>query len=61
MAQQLPGLVKDGCAFSYEQTCIFIAWAREKYNNRGGADAGLKQALAQDEPGESASYEERPA
>ena len=59
--KQLPGLVKDGCAFSYEQTCIFIAWAREKYNNRGGADAGLKQALAQDEPGESASYEERPA
>ena len=55
--RELPGLVKDGCAFSYEQACLFAAWLKEQ--QRGApADAGLKRALADNEDGGTA-YEER--
>ena len=51
---QVPGLVQDGCRFSYEQTKIFVDFAMEKY--RGApADAGLKAALADNEDGGAAS------
>jgi len=59
--KQLPGLVKDGCKFSYAQTQAFINYARER--QRGGApdNEGLKRALADNEEGAETAYEERPA
>lgn len=59
--REVPGLVKDGCTFSYAQTSLFIAWVNEKRLG-SPSDAGLKQALASDEEGAAASstaYEEQ--
>lgn len=59
--KELPGLVKDGCIFSYQQTRIFINYLREKHAG-APADPTLKQALASDEGGgASTSYEENKA
>jgi len=58
--RQLPGLVKDGCNYSWEQLNVFIAHVKER--QRGApADAGLKAALAENEDGAASStaYEER--
>ena len=54
--KQVPGLVYDGCVFSYQQTRAFITWVREK---NAPADPTLKQALAESEDGGSTSYEEQ--
>jgi len=57
--KQVPGLVKDGCAFSYEQTSHFIAYVRERQRGGPPADATLKTSLADNEGGEpSTAYEE---
>ena len=58
--KEVPGLVKDGCAFSYEQSMIFYEYVQQKRNG-APADAGLKAALAENEEGggPSTSYEER--
>ena len=59
--KQLPGLVKDGCLFSYAQTKQFI----EKLTAPGPttAEPALKQALADDagDAGPSTAYEENKA
>lgn len=57
--KEVPGLVKDGCLFSYKQTLLFINWLREKYQGGAPADPALKQALADDtdEAGASTSYQ----
>ena len=61
--RQLPGLVKDGCLFSYAETKKFIEKLREKAAEARGnkTDPALKQALA-DDTGEAATpYEENKA
>jgi len=60
--QQVPGLVWDGCKFSYAQTIIFINYAMAKMASKdtANADPALKQALADDE-GTSTSYTENKA
>ena len=60
--QQVPGLVKDGCIFSYQQTSAFVAWVNEKRQG-SVADAGLKRALAENEDGGegATAYEEQKA
>jgi hypothetical protein len=54
---QVPGLVKDGCLFSYQQVMAFIAYLR---NKSPPDDPALKQALADDDAGATA-YEEQKA
>jgi len=57
--RQLPGLVKDGCKFSWQQTNKFIEHMTSKDAN---ADPALKQALADDEGGASSTpYNENKA
>jgi len=59
--RELPGLVKDGCIFSYQQTRRFIKYLQDKHAG-APADPALKQALANDEDGAaSTSYEENKA
>lgn len=60
--KQVPGLVHDGCVFSYQQTSIFVAYLNEKRQG-GPADPGLKRALAENEDGgeSSTAYEESKA
>jgi len=61
--KQVPGLVKDGCKYSYEQTNILIDYLKEKQRGGAPADAGLKAALAENEEGgassSSTAYEEQ--
>jgi len=59
---EVPGLVKDGCIYSYQQTSIFISYLNEKRQGNV-ADPGLKQALAASEDGgeSSTAYEESKA
>ena len=54
----MPGLVKDGCKYSYKQTRTFINYMMTK--DGAPADPALKQALADDE-GSSTAYEENKA
>ena len=56
--KELPGLVHDGCVFSYQQTKLFIGCLRERYGS-APADPALKQALAEGEDGGATSYEEQ--
>ena len=60
--QQVPGLVRDGCVFAYEQSVIFIAYLNEKRQG-GPADPGLKRVLADNEEGAESNtvYEESKA
>ena len=44
--QQVPGLVRDGCVFAYEQSVIFIAYLNEKRQG-GPADPRLTGACRQ--------------
>jgi len=60
--KEVPGLVKDGCIFSYQQTRRGIKYLQEKQMGGAPADPALKQALANDEDGAaSTSYEESKA
>ena len=52
--RELPGLVKEGCHFSYDHAMAFIAWVQAQRAGNPN-DAGLKQALASDEEGSSSS------
>ena len=60
--EQLPGLVKDGSIYAYQQTSAFIVYLNDKRQG-GPADPGLKRALAQDDgadgPGETAYEQSR--
>jgi len=58
--RQLPGLVKDGCIFSYKETNKFIKHMSDKHSG-ASADPALKQALADDEGASSTAYEENKA